>query len=42
MGVQEVTRSNKEVDKEEGLEWLLNAIKGSKEITWEVMTWNKM
>lgn len=31
-----------EVDRGEGLEWLLNAIKDSKERTWEVMTWNRM
>lgn len=42
MSVQEVTRNNKELDKGEGLEWLLRATKDSKGITWKVMTWNKM
>lgn len=40
--MQEVTRNNNEVDKGEGLEWLQSAIKDPKEITWKVMTWNKV
>lgn len=34
--VQKVTRSNKEVDNREGLEWFVNAIKDSKGITRKV------
>lgn len=42
MKKKEVTRNSIEVHNGEGLEWLLNAIKDSKEITWKVMTWNKI
>lgn len=40
--VHEVTRSNKEIDNRKGLEWLVNAIKDSEEITWEVMLQSKI